>query len=1153
MKSNRIVALAAAITAATLSRAHAQNPAPIEFGFLWHMHQPIYYPGENVVQTQQNNRYSFSLYDVHNQRVGPYTTWPRNAVGAGSFLPNLGTQVSFSGSLVENINNLRNAGVGGGMWNNWNSAYTQAKTWNTQRGNTRMDMIGFNYHHGLGPLLDTRDLRMQIRMHKHVTQQTFGGAYSRGYFPAETAFATRMIPALLAEGMEWTLVDNIHIDRAAKTYPHTNASGLFAPNKADQINPAPAAWVQLNNLWAPSKVGAPDSYRPAYVQHVDPSTGQVQRIIAVPAARYEGNEDGRGGYGAFLYSQVMDQYRQYNTDPARPMFVMLHHDGDNYGGGSESYYHGNFQNMINWVRNDPRYNATTVQDYLSRFPVPQNAVIHVEPGSWAGADNGDPEFKKWLGDPNAAGWSPDRNSWAVLTAAKNRVYTAEDLTGPANVANVINNTGSHAERAWHYLTQAQASDHWYWDGTEIWDSNVTRGSNLATARADQALTPAAIANETTPPSVFHPQRDIYNPGGYEFGANPEPADFKVWTYAYDVSGLASVTLKYRVDGDGENPLSSTQNETYAGGSEVGQWISLPMSVQQEGARPANILAPTYRAMQYAATIAGQRNVLLDYFVEAIDNRGNIARTDIQHVWVGGQTTLPGDFSMDGVLDADATEIASNGGMKLHYARKGAKLYVATNDAGEGNDHFIYLARTPGAMRPANWAKAGQIAQWDAYLADENSNDWEGWFDTTGAAQAATGPNGGVLEGTLDLIGEFGFIPSELWFAVGVYQDWDGGALLWQHQVPPSVDSDGNIQPAEFFRLFLGEGWSFNGSGTWQNTTNWFDGAIPNAPNAHARFLTPITSPATVTAVAPVTVGQITFDNAHAYTLAGSTITLQSTSGPARINLSSGSHLITAPVLTNSPTEIRTLQPSSTLTISDLRPTPHGITKSGPGTFRTPRIEAGPLLVDAGTLRLTGMGTTSRVTALQIGYSGGQPVGRLDLDDNRLIVDYTGVSPLPSLSHALFSGRNGGTWDGNGISSFAASNHLAGITAIGAIEAADYLAATGSTTFGGFSLDATAVLLKYTYNGDTDLNGVVDFDDYARIDAAYLSGTGDTWFEGDSNYSGTVDFDDYALMDSAFLLQGGALDRTMNFIPEPVGAALPAALCVLLARRRGAVA
>jgi hypothetical protein len=613
--SPRVLATSAVLAVAALSSARAVEP--IQVGFLWHMHQPIYYPGENILQTQAAGHFSFSVVDVHNQRFGPYTAWPRDAIQAGLSLQHLGASVSFSGSLVENLNRLEAAGTNGGMWNNWEASYKQAANWDTSLGNPRLDLVGFGYHHPLMPLLDQRDMQMQIRLHKHMHEQTWGPGvpYSKGIFPAETAFAERMIPALEAEGIEWAIVDNIHFDRATQNYPHTNASNLFAPNRADQINPDPAAsggaWVQLNNLWAPSKVSAPFSYRPHNVQHVNPNTGSVSQIVAVPAARYEGNEDGRGGYGAFLYDQVMDAYLPYNTDPAHPMFVVLHHDGDNYGGGSEGYYHHNFQNMVNWASNDPDYDVSTIQDYLDRFPVAPNDVIHVEPGSWAGADSGDAEFKKWLGDPNATGWSPDRNSWAVLTAAKNRVFTADDAAPYGNLQNIMSGTGTATERAWHYLLQAEASDYWYWDGTEVWDSNVTRGSNLAVAQANQVLTPAALAGETTPPSVFVPQRDIYNPGGMEWGTTPQPSDFEVWTYAYDVSGLSNVTLKWRADADGTNPIASTQNETYAGGAEVGAWNSVPMS-SSDVPPPANILAPTYRALRYGGMITGQQNALIDY-------------------------------------------------------------------------------------------------------------------------------------------------------------------------------------------------------------------------------------------------------------------------------------------------------------------------------------------------------------------------------------------------------------------------------------------------------------------------------------------------------------------------------------------------------------
>ena len=908
MNSPRTTTSFVTILLATMTLA-ASAQSPVNVGFLWHMHQPNYRPGQTILETENSGDFSFSVVDVHNQRGGPYKTWPRDAVQSGLGLPHLGAQVSFSGSLIKNLNDLEAAGVNGGQWNNWKGAYQQAANWQTSEGNSRLDMVNFGFNHPLMPLLDTRDIQMQIKLQKHVHTQTWGAnvPFSKGIFPPETAFSSRIIPALVAEGIEWSIVDSIHMERAVENYPHTDSSNLYRPNKADQINPAipDNQWVQLNSLWAPSKVAAPFAYRPHNVQHVDSATGAISKIVAVPAARYEGNEDGRGGFGALQYEQVMDQYKQFNTDPNHPMFVMLHHDGDNFGGGSDSYYHSNFNSMVNWASNNNDYDVTTVQDYLDRFPVATNDLVHIENGSWAGADNGDPEFKKWLGDPDpSTGWSPDRNSWAVLTAAKNRVFTADDIAPATNLDNIINGTGSATERAWHTLLQAEASDHWYWDGTEVWDSNVTLGSNEAVAHADTVLNSFG-GQETTVPSVFVPQRDVYNPGGDEFGTT-QPNDFEVWTYAYDVSGLTSVTLKYRVDADGQNPLGSIQNETYAGGGEVGSWITLDMASSDIGP-PSGILAPTYRAERYGALIAGLEDSLVDYYVEAIDGNGNVERTDIQHVFVGtadlpnggsavtlgpeiplaGETVTimydpadgplanassvflhlgfddwgnvispdaamnwnatasswdltvpvlstasqldlvfndgagtwdnnsgndwhiaveggdpPAGFVMDGVLDPEAVEIATAGGLSLHVAVEGAVLYLATDDAGEVGDVFIYLAESPGALTNANWAKAGQIAQWDAFLADENDNDYEGWSDASAAVEAATGANGGVLEGTINLLEEFGALPEEIYLAVAVYESGDGGELLYTLQLPGTINNDGNLDAGEYLLFAL---------------------------------------------------------------------------------------------------------------------------------------------------------------------------------------------------------------------------------------------------------------------------------------------------------------------------------------------------------------
>jgi hypothetical protein len=177
-----------------------------------------------------------------------------------------------------------------------------------------------------------------------------------------------------------------------------------------------------------------------------------------------------------------------------------------------------------------------------------------------------------------------------------------------------------------------------------------------------------------------------------------------------------------------------------------------------------------------------------------------------HFAVQGGVPTP-QWSMDGVRDAAATQVASNGGMRLDAGMINDTLYVATNDAGEGNDHFIFVAQQPGLLVNAPWAKAGQAAQWSAFLADENNNDFEGWFDAVGTRQAMTAANGGVLEGTLNLREELGLVagaplPEFIWLAVGVYGNNDGGALLTSQQLPASVDGNGVLNATEYVRVRL---------------------------------------------------------------------------------------------------------------------------------------------------------------------------------------------------------------------------------------------------------------------------------------------------------------------------------------------------------------
>ena len=121
-----------------------------------------------------------------------------------------------------------------------------------------------------------------------------------------------------------------------------------------------------------------------------------------------------------------------------------------------------------------------------------------------------------------------------------------------------------------------------------------------------------------------------------------------------------------------------------------------------------------------------------------------------------------------------------------------------------------------------------------------------------------------------------------------------------------------------------------------------------------------------------------------------------------------------------------------------------------------------------------------------------------------------------------AGRNGGTWTGSGITSFAAFAANPKNTTLGVMESSDFKAIYGNAApFAGQTIDATSVLVKYTYYGDTDFNGRVNFDDYVRTDAGFNSHAFG-WLNGDFDGNGTVNFDDYVLIDLAFNTQSGTL-------------------------------
>jgi autotransporter-associated beta strand protein len=186
-----------------------------------------------------------------------------------------------------------------------------------------------------------------------------------------------------------------------------------------------------------------------------------------------------------------------------------------------------------------------------------------------------------------------------------------------------------------------------------------------------------------------------------------------------------------------------------------------------------------------------------------------------------------------------------------------------------------------------------------------------------------------------------------------------------------------------------------------------------------------------------------------------------------------------------------------------------------GTLGSGGVNVGPsALLDI----LSGRATALKIPSVLIAAGG-----TMDLQDNDLIV--ASATPPQTLLGYVQQARNGGAWDGTGLTSSIARDNAQHNTTLGLLTGAEFNSVGGAGTFSGQPYDTSDTLIKYTWYGDTDFNGRVNFDDYVRTDNGFNNHLGG-WLNGDFDGNGTVNFDDYVLIDLAFNTQGGTLGKTV---------------------------
>jgi uncharacterized protein YkwD len=329
-------------------------------------------------------------------------------------------------------------------------------------------------------------------------------------------------------------------------------------------------------------------------------------------------------------------------------------------------------------------------------------------------------------------------------------------------------------------------------------------------------------------------------------------------------------------------------------------------------------------------------------------------------------------------------------------------------------------------------------------------------------------------------------------------------------------------------------------GAWTSASNWSAG-VPNGSGTLAVLGRSIAGrpngPQSINVTAPATVGQVYFDAANPVTVTGNAVLTFAGGGTATASIDvlpvpgGAVHTISAPLRFTGP-----------------------VARDGIGTL----VINGPQQHDAGSSLLVGAGRTDFATnagvrdgrtlsmavrsadasvnflasqdlkrldvtdraRVALSPGGGKLLltedllvsrSRLDLTDNAALIDYSDPAgrAFTDARAAIRSAYAGGNWSGTGISSSSAATNSR--TAVGYAQSTDLFDFRLDRIYTFFDrvVDETAVLIRYTREGDADLDGAVTFQDFLRF-RENLSSAGD-WSDGDFDYDGSVTVRDYALL------------------------------------------
>jgi hypothetical protein len=305
-----------------------------------------------------------------------------------------------------------------------------------------------------------------------------------------------------------------------------------------------------------------------------------------------------------------------------------------------------------------------------------------------------------------------------------------------------------------------------------------------------------------------------------------------------------------------------------------------------------------------------------------------------------------------------------------------------------------------------------------------------------------------------------------------------------------------------------------------------------------------------------------------------------TTNQGTFTVSGGKTFTTAGALTNDST-INVSGTSSALTVAG------GLANSGtPGAAGTTSIGSGSSLsakyIRQNSLTVTGNasiaaqasgGGTSVFSSLSLGGTPSTPSGKLDIADTKMIVNdatanhattAANINTLVNSAAHYVPATAKNLWDGNGITSSLLTGGADTLHSIGVADNAT-LGVFAKTTFGGQNVSSASILVAYTLNGDTNLDGKVDFSDFLNFQNGF--GRSAPWQLGDFNHDGLVNFSDFLLFQNGFgrsmpgagstfitTEQRAEVAAFAASVPEPasIGLVMVGGLALLMRPRRSAV-